>query len=178
MKPTNLVALAAIFALGCSHGGFEVPITRTIASQTIPGDPTAHQLATSGALSTDQRLNVEWKTTQAPTDTTGATWVALSALTLTAEAPADGSATPCWDFVDSVTVSIESNTQGSTLPPVQVAHATTPGCVTTLTLDTEPSIDLGPYVNQGFTLVVTAHGIPPAQNVTFHGSYTVTLSVL
>jgi hypothetical protein len=171
-------AIAAIAMAACSHGGVEIPITRTLAPQTIPGDATAHQLAVSGVLPDSQKLSLEWRLSQAPTDTTGVAWASLSAVQLTIDPPTDGSPTPCWDFVETVTLRVASTKSDSTLEPVEIARTTAPGCTQTLTLDTDPNVDLSPYAREGFNLIVTASGIPPERDVTFSGSYTLTLSVL
>ena len=167
-----------ISTVGCSHGGFSVSTTQAIPRQTIPGDFAAHDLAErNGASGNSPALPFDTAFSAASMDSSIATFIALSDVQLVIDQTADAATPACWDFVRTVTLSVESTLPQSSLPRVAVATAQNPGCITTLSLTTDPSVDLKPYVAEGLRVSIQASGIPPAQTVTFDGTYELTLSV-
>ena len=82
-----------------------------------------------------------------------------------------GSASQCWDFVDSITLTVSSTREGTTLQPTTIAQATEPGCVQTLVVSPLPNVDLQPYIQEGASVTSSGEGVPPANDVTFDGTF-------
>lgn len=84
-----------------------------------------------------------------------------------------------WDFVDSIVVHVESRAADSSLPRVEVARLDpTPDGVRTLELDTDTSVNLRAYVEEGARLVATVRGRAPADDVSYAGQVTLGLKFL
>ena len=165
----SALAIAALTTAACAPGAIGQDITRDLAEQTIQGDPLANAAATA-----QLRMNmgaapvVSLESDVAAQDTTGLNWVLLRSVSMeiTGTARPAGDA-DCWDFVQGVTVYVESTRQGSTLPRMQIASATAPGCVGTMNLTPVASANLKPYTDEGFRLTAEAMGVPPTDDVTF-----------
>jgi hypothetical protein len=158
-----VAATMSVAAVGCS-----VDVARDLPEQTIPGDPAAHAAATQALAAGGAAPTTQFVTASPPIDGSIASRIALESLALditpTAEPAGDAD---CWDFVQSVGVSIESTRQGSALPRVQIATGGAPGCVRAMDLAPVAGVNLKPYTDEGFRITVDTVGVPPADNVSF-----------
>ena len=154
--------LVVALALGCSEFGFDMPFD--VPNVTVPGNPTAHALSTpfegsAAPFALDVDLTQVAKDNKLP----GAiSTVTIS--TLDFSVTSDG----CFDFIDDVSLVIESNKPGTTLAPAVIATGTGPGCVRVLTMS-PTSVNLKPYIEEGAMIRAMGSGIPPASAVTFDG---------
>ena len=158
----RLAVVLAAFVLGCSVIGFDMPFD--VPNVTVPGNPTAHAMATpfegsAAPFALDVDLTQAAKDNKLP----GAiSTVTISTLDFTVTS--DG----CFDFIDDVSLTIESTKPDTKLPPAVVATGTAPGCVRVMSL-VPTDVDLKPYIVEGATVHATCSGIPPASPVTFDG---------
>jgi len=158
----RLAVVLLAFVLGCSLIGFDMPFD--VPDVTVPGDPTAHAMAkpfeaSAAPFALDVDLTQAAKDNKIP----GAiSTVTISTLDFTVTS--DG----CFDFIDEVSLTIESNKPDTTLPPAVVATRTAPGCVRVMSL-APTDVDLKPYILEGASVHATGSGIPPAKPVTFDG---------
>jgi hypothetical protein len=153
------VALAALATTEC--GGITIDVTRSLAPQTIPGVPGNAPLEYSVSITMppDAQANQAHR-------------VELAALSFTITSGTQASGAPaCWDFVDNVTVTMQSALAESTLPPVVIAVGMMPGCVQTFALTTDTSIDVRPYAIEGAVITADAVGHMPGETLTFDGQY-------
>ena len=159
---TMRLAAALAFVLGCSSLGFDMPFD--VPNVTVPGNPTAHALAmpydgASAPFALDVDLTQAAKENQLPGAITAVT---ISTLDFTVKG--DG----CFDFVDDVSLTIESTKKGTPLAPAVIATGASPGCVRVLAL-TPTTVDLKPYIEEGALIRAAGSGVPPATPVTFDG---------
>jgi len=156
----RLVVIALL--AGCSDFGFDMPFD--VPDVTVPGNPTAHATAVPFAGSAAPfALDVDL--TQAAKDNKLPGAISnITISTLDFSVTSDG----CFDFIDDVSLTIESVKPGTTLPPAVVATATNPGCVREVSL-TPTSVNLKPYIDEGAMIRADGSGVPPAQSVTFDG---------
>ncbi|HEX4516383.1 MAG TPA: hypothetical protein VGH87_25230 [Polyangiaceae bacterium] len=151
-----------IFAAACSDIGFDM--SYDVPSVTIPGDPTAHASAThvDGATA-PFALDIDLSQAAQNQNIPGAiSTVTIS--TLEFSVTSDG----CFDFIDDVTLTIESTSPTTTLPSAVIATGASPGCVRAMSL-VPTTVDLKPYIQEGATIHATGTGVPPADAVTFDG---------
>jgi hypothetical protein len=102
--------------------------------------------------------------------------VTLDALDLVITSPSGDAAS--WSFVDSVSVSVSSSKQGSTLPTVTIATVSSPGAVRTMSFDVVPGVNLEPYIHEGSTVDSTGSGSAPDQNISYDGASVFTVQPL
>jgi len=157
-----MLLAACSLNLNDSSVGFDIPYD--IPAQTVPGNATAN----AAGVSVDATLpsfpidiDVE-KEAQANGVSGVISTVTLTSLSLSTT---DGS---CFDFVQSISISISSTKAGSSLPPAVVATGSNPGCVQTFDLQTT-SVNLKPYFDEGAQATPTVSGVPPASDVAFDG---------
>jgi hypothetical protein len=167
------ICIAFVACSGPSPIGFD--IVRPIAEQSVQGDALAH---TAGTLLGSSPINpfqlqIDLSAEAAAHDSGPITDVRLRALTFsitsTSEPPGD---TDCFDFVDSVTLSVESTQSGTQLQPQVIATVSQPGCVRMLSFDVVSTVNLAPYIQEGMRISSTGRGISPADDVSFDGSIT------
>lgn len=153
----------AALAVGCSFAvGFDLPYD--VPELTVPGDPAAHASATPYDGSTAPfAIDVDLSQAVRPSQASSVSTVRLASITFTIT-----NASGCFDFVDTVELSIESTKAGSTLPPAVVATGAHPGCVETVAL-VPTTLNVRPYLVEGASVRVTGSGVPPANAVTFDG---------
>lgn len=88
----------------------------------------------------------------------------LRIVTTPTEQPAGD--TDNFDFVDEVTVFVESNRSNSTLKKVQLAEIKmVPQSATTMEFKVDSSVNLKPYVEEGIRLTTQGKGDQPPDNV-------------
>jgi len=156
-------ATACTLNLGSVDVGFDIPYD--IPSQTVPGDATANAAgvvidATLPPFPVD--IDVA-KSAQANGVSGAISTVTLTSLSLSTT---DGN---CFDFVQSLSISISSTKSGSSLPEVVLATGSNPGCVQTFDLQANSSVNLKPYFDEGAEATPTVSGVPPATDITFDG---------
>lgn len=146
-SPMRLVVLALTAACSSLNLGFDMPFD--VPNVTVSGAPFA--------VAVD--LTQVAKDHELPGSIS-----AVTLSTLDFSVTSDG----CFDFVDDVKLTIESNKPGTTLVPAVIATATKPGCVRDVSL-TPTTVDLKPYLAEGATIQATGTGVPPAAPITFDG---------
>jgi hypothetical protein len=162
MRP-SVLALAA----GCSlASGFDV--SYQVPELTIPGNPVAHAaeqpLATTVppfAISIDSD---QWQQQSQLSGVVSSVRLASLSFTITGDSG-------CFDFVDTVTLTITSRKVGSALQPATVATGTGQGCVQNFAL-TPATLNIKPYLDEGASIRAAGSGVPPASKVTFDGQFT------
>jgi hypothetical protein len=157
-----------------------VPITidRAIPEQVVAGNPLSPVLPAGleFPIPLDIDLEAEAEAMNAgPVQRVTLESVRLD-ITSTEEPPGD---TDDWDFVSSIRVFVESSASGSDLPRVQVAVLDpTPDGQRRLQLDTDTSVNLKRYVEEGARLVAEVSGRAPPDDVSYGGQVTLGLSFL
>jgi hypothetical protein len=156
------LALSAL--AGCGIADFDVE--QPIVEQRVQGTGIPAPLAALFPLPLDLDLSAEIKKrTTGPIDS-----ITLSSLslTITPTAQPDGDVDD-WSFVDEIRVFVKSSRAGSSLPRLEIAHATAPGAVTTLEFEIVADVNLKPYVDQGSIVESQGRGTIPADDVTYDG---------
>jgi hypothetical protein len=151
-----------VFAAACSDIGFDM--SYDVPDVTIPGDPAAHANAIHvGAATAPFALDIDLSQAAQQQNVPGAiSTVTIS--TLQFYMTSDG----CFDFIDDVSLTIESTKPSTTLTPAVIATGENPGCVRVMSL-VPTTVDLKPYIQEGANIHATGSGIPPADAVTFDG---------
>ena len=156
-------AALLFFVLACGGVGFDIPYA--IPEQTVQGDPVAHAAGTllAGTPINPFSLSIDLQQEEQAHDVSAISHVTLSSLGFTITKNSG-----CFDFVQDVSISIESTKSGTALAPAVIATGSSPGCVQTF--DLQPTgVDLKPYIDEGASVTSSGHGIPPSSNVTFDG---------
>jgi len=145
-----------------SSVGFDIPYD--IPTQTVPGNQTAN----AAGVAVDVPLmpipvNINLAQEEQQNGVSGViTTVTLTSLSFSI------TGSGCFDFVQSISLSIESTNASSSLAPAVIATGANPGCVQTFSLSTS-NVNLQPYLDEGAQIAPTVSGIPPASDVTFDG---------
>lgn len=152
--------LCAVLAVaGLPACGIEV--SRALPEETVQGN----------ALLAGTPQTVSFSSVQSPTDTSVAGHLSLDSVVLSVTATAEPAGDmDCFDFVQSVSVYVEGVGEGSVLPRIEVAHADAPGCVRSMYLQPVGSVNLQPYVREGFRVVTEAAGAVPPDDVSLRGT--------
>ncbi|MEQ8458912.1 MAG: hypothetical protein RLO52_09225 [Sandaracinaceae bacterium] len=166
-----------LLAFGCSNL-LAFDLTLNLAEQRVNGSPVGGLLG--GFFELPIPLEVDLASETAARDTGPAQAVRLTALTLditpTAEEAGD---TDDFGFVDSIEIFVESRESGSDLPRVRVANVSAvPDGARQIAFETDTSVDLRPYINEGARLTSSAEGTVPPDDVTFDGQILLTVEVL
>lgn len=167
MSTSKYVSVCLSIAFGsaaCGLANFDVD--QDIPEQTIDGSPLpdVFDMFFEFPLMIDIESKIKAKET-GPID-----WVHLTSLELVitdAARPAGDS--DDWSFVRSVDVFVQSTRQGSSLPRVRVARASSPGPVTVMQFDPDSDINLVPYINEGSQMTTEAEADVPPDDVSFRG---------
>lgn len=151
--------------------GFDVPYN--VPEQEVPGNAAANAAGIEIASPPITfPINVDIAATAKQNHVDGViSQVTLTSLSLTitpTDEPTGDS--DCFDFVDSVSLSVASTKSGTTLQPAVIATGANPGCVQTFTLVPSPGVNLKPYIDEGASVTMTGQAIPPADNVSFDGA--------
>ena len=145
-----------------SVAAFDIPYD--IPAQNVPGNTLANQAGIAIDFSLPAfPINVD-VAQQAKQNGVGGV---ISTVTLTSLAFTITQGT-CFDFANSLTITISSTKAGTTLQPAVIATGSSPGCVTTWNL-TPTNVNLKPYLDEGAQAAPSGNGIPPAQDETFTG---------
>jgi hypothetical protein len=166
VEPMRQALLFSILA-GCnfnlsSVAAFDIPYD--IQAQTVPGNAIANQAG----------IAVDFTLPAFPIDvdvakqaqSNGVSGV-ISTVTLTSLSFTITQGT-CFDFANSLSITISSTKAGTALPPAVIATGSNPGCVTTWNL-TPSNVNLKPYFDEGAQAAPSGNGIPPAADETFTG---------
>ena len=160
-------ALLFAFLAGCnfnlsSVAAFDIPYD--IQAQTVPGNALANQAGVAVDFNLPAfPINVD-VAQQAKNNGVGG---AISTVTLTSLSFTITQGT-CFDFANSLSITISSTKAGSSLPAAVIASGSNPGCVTTWNL-TPSNVNLKPYLDEGAQATPSGNGVPPAQDETFTG---------
>jgi hypothetical protein len=158
---------ALLFVAACnfnlsSVAAFDIPYD--IPAQTVPGNAIANAAGVVVDFSLPPfPIDVD-VAKQAQANGVGGV---ISTVTLTSLSLTITQGT-CFDFAQSLSISISSKKAGSALPPAVIATGSNPGCVTTWTL-TPTNVNLKPYLDEGAQATPSGSGIPPAADETFTG---------
>lgn len=169
--------LAALPFIGAC-GALDFEIQRDIPEQRIEGNIVSQLL--DGIFENPIRMNVDIQQETEARDTGPAQAAAMRSIVLNiTDTAAQANDTDDFDFLESVTLYIESSKDGSTLPRAKLAElATVPADATTLDIPTFEEVDLLPYANEGAIITSEATGTAPPDDVTFDGSYVIFVDVL
>jgi len=172
-----LLALTFIHLTGCaSVGGFE--IGQALPERTVAGNPVGGLLG--GFVDVPIPLEVDVAAQTAARDTGPATAMRLTDLRLqitATEEPAGD--TDDFAFIESAEVFVQGAQADSSLPRVRVATASQPAeGARELVFETDSTVDLLPYANEGAELTAEAMGTAPPDDVSFDGSITLAVEVL
>lgn len=145
--------------------GFDIPYD--IPQQTVPGDAVSHAAGTvlSGTPVDPFALDINLQQDEQAHNVSVVSHVYLTSL----EFDITSGGGDCFDFVQSVSISVESTKPGTTLEPAVIATGSSPGCVQRFAL-TPTSVDLKPYIDEGASVTSSAKGVPPDHDETFDGS--------
>ncbi len=161
----------------CSCGLAEFDVDRDIEEQRVAGNPLSGAVANLLGISIPMNVDIENET--AARDTGPAKAVRLKALgfriTQTAVGEADEDD---FDFLTSAEVLVESTDPGSALPRVRVATFDGAPGAQQIEFDTDRTVDLAPYADEGARFVSESRGSLPPDDVTFDGVFTVTIELL
>lgn len=81
-----------------------------------------------------------------------------------------------FDFLENIEFFVESAKADSDLPRVRVANIDeVPSGVESIQLDTDESVDLKPYAEEGILLTTSGEGTVPPDDVSIKGTVTVTI---
>jgi len=162
MRPSLALVLLTACSFNLGPIGFDIPYD--IPEQTVPGNAAANAAGVPiDAPLTPFPVNIDVAQQAKAHGVDAVSHVTLSSLSLSIT---KGSG--CFDFVQDVTITISSTKAGTTLQPAVIATGSNPGCVQTFTLQ-PTSVDLKPYLDEGAQAAPSAHGIPPASDVSFNG---------
>lgn len=168
----GIVATSGVLA--CSS--VPVTITRAIPEQFVAGNPLSPVLPSG--LEFPIPLDVDLEAESEAMNAGPVRRVTLESVRLDiteTEEPAGD--TDDWDFVSSIRVFVESSASGSDLPRVQVAELDpTPDGARVLQLQTDTSVNLKPYVEEGARLVAEVSGQAPPDDVSYGGRVELGLS--
>jgi len=167
--------LIAVAALGCNFSvsdplGFDIPYA--VPEQSVPGNAAAN----AAGIAIDSPpitfpINVDLATEAQNNHVNAISQVTLTSLSLTITATDEPSGdTDCFDFVESVSLSVASTKSGSALQPQVIATGNNPGCVQTFVLTPSPNVNLKPYIDEGANVTMTGQAIPPADDISFNGA--------
>ena len=163
----RLLALACVIVCGCGIADFD--LDQPVPEQMVQGSGIPAPLAALFPLPLSLDLTAQIKAH----DTGPIDSVTLSSLSLTITKTDEPSGdSDDWSFVQSVVVSVESTKPGSTLPKVQIATATSPGPVQTMTFTCDESVNLKPYVDEGSKVDSSGSGTVPPDDVSYDGTST------
>lgn len=159
----RIVVVCCVLA-GCGIGDFD--LTQPVPEQRVAGSGIPAPIAALFPIPLNLDLSAEIKQqTTGPIDS-----VTLASLTLTITATDRPTGdVDDWAFVDEIHVFVRSSVQGSSLPRVEIASASSPGAVTTMTFVVESDVDLKPYVDEGSIVESNARGTAPIDDVSYDG---------
>jgi hypothetical protein len=166
--------MASVGLSGCGIGDFDVE--RGISEQRVPGNALSALLETFFDMPIPMNVNLEEET--AARDSGPAQSAHLTRLDFRVTASA--MSTPDKDdfsFLRSVTVFIESTRAGSTLPRQKIAEAEDIQASVALSFRTFDRVDVLPYTEEGARFVSEAQASAPPDDVTFDGSFTVSVEL-
>ncbi len=157
--------------------GFDIPYN--VPEQEVPGDPTANAAGiVVDAPPITFPVNVDVASYEKANGVNVISSIELTQLSLTITTTDEPTGdTDCFDFVQSVSLSIASTKSGTTLQPVVIATGGSPGCVQTYTLTPTPNVNVKPYIDEGASVTMTGQAIPPADNVSFDGALVMHASI-
>jgi hypothetical protein len=153
-----------LLAIASCAIGFDIPYS--IPQQTVPGDAVSHAAGTvlSGSPVDPFELDINLQEDEQANHVSIVSHVYLTSLEL--DITSGGG--DCFDFVQSVSISVESTKPGTMLKPAIIATGSSPGCVQQFVL-TPTSVDLEPYIDEGASVTSAGQGVPPDHDETFDG---------
>lgn len=167
--------LAAPLLSGCGVIHFDVE--RDIPEQEVQGNLATMLLG--GLIDNPIPMEIDLEQETAARDAGVACEARLTELTFRITGTAQGAGDEDdFDFVDRITIFVESRRSSSTLPRELLAELDpVPEGATTLSVR-PTDLDLLPYVEEGAAITASASGSPPPDDVTFDGHYVVEVEAL
>jgi hypothetical protein len=163
MRSTFLALVITGCSLSLNSVGFDIPYS--IPAQTVPGNAVANSAGVSVTVPlTPIPVNIDLAQEEQQNGVSGV----ITTVTLTSLSFSITQGSGCFDFVDSLTLSIESTDANTSLAPAVVATGSNPGCVQTFTLS-PTNVNLKPYLDEGAQIAPSGMGVPPAMDVSFDG---------
>lgn len=171
-----MACLATLVALtGCAGIG-DFDVRRSIGEQRVQGNPLAGILGDLFAVPIPMDVDIASETDAR--DTGPAQRAHLAALKLRITATSEGASdTDDFGFLDSVDVFIESTRPSSGLPRTRIAQAVDIASDRDLPFDVVQSVDVLPYADEGSRFVSEVEGRVPGDDVSFDGTFTVTIEL-
>lgn len=168
---TKALLLACAPLAGClTYSDFD--LGRDVPEQTLTGSPVAVPL--DGAVPFSMDLDLSEKIAKFETQRMIRVTLTSLDLSITPSAMPSGD-TDNFGFIDELRVFLSSSTQGTTLPRVEIARATKPGAVATMSFVVDQTIDLRPYISEMAKVDASATGTSPTDDISFDGRGVVTV---
>jgi hypothetical protein len=172
----TLAFAPACFFFGDGVGDFDVAVG--VDESLVEGNLLGGLLG--GLLGIQVQLDIDLEAETMARGTGPVQHVYLSDMSLSVTSTAQGAGdSDSMDFVDTLDIYVESTAAGSTLPRQLVA--TVDGVADgarTINLNTDLTVDLLPYINEGARLTAEGTGNTPTDDVTFDGVVILTCEVL
>lgn len=174
-----LVLSASALGLGGCGGHPEFDLSQNILEQRVIGNAGGGSLTTffPNPIVFGLNVNQEAKARNAQGPTQSVTLNSMQFQITATGTPAGGFSS--FEFVNSVTVYIESTRPNSSLAKNPVAVLNSPaGRILSFGLSTLPSVNLLPYIEEGARFTSTATGTVPSHDITFTGVFSVHVRAL
>ena len=175
MRKSWLSCSLVAVLLSCSGVG-DFDVTRETDEVVVEGMTSPLETLLPVKVLPDMDLEFDLQSELAAQDADGAHAVRLSGLemniteTLVGEGDEDD-----FDFLENIEFFVESAKADSDLPRVRVANIDeVPSGVESIQLDTDESVDLKPYAEEGILLTTSGEGTVPPDDVSIKGTVTVT----
>jgi hypothetical protein len=168
------LAAIALFGSGCGIGDFDVQ--RAIGEQRVSGSPLSALLDTFFDAPIPMDVDIEQETAARDGGPAQAAHLTRLDFNITPTAMVSPDRDD-FSFLQTVSVYIESTRSDSALPRQKIAEALDIGEVSTLRFRTLRDVDVLPYTEEGARFVSEARGNAPPDDVTFAGSFAVTIEL-
>jgi hypothetical protein len=174
LRKTSALA-AALALMGCGIGDFD--IDRGISEQRVPGNALSGLLDTFFDTPIPMDVNIQQETSARDSGPAQSAHLSRLDFRITPSAMLAPDKDD-FSFLDSATVFIESTKAGSTLQRKKIAEALDVKATNVLRFRTFGGVNVLPYTEEGARFVSEAEGSAPPDDVSFDGSFTVTVELL
>jgi hypothetical protein len=173
-RTLDLATLAGLALCGCGIADFDVE--RGISEQRVPGNALSGLLETFFDTPIPMNVNIQEETAardSGPAQSAHLTRLDFRITTSAMSAPDKDD----FSFLRSASVFIESTRAGSALPRQKIAEARDIEASVALNFRTFDRVDVLPYTEEGARFVSEAEASAPPDDVTFEGSFTVSVEL-
>jgi hypothetical protein len=169
-----LTASAGLCLWGCGIGDFDVE--RGISEQRVPGNALSGLLETFFDTPIPMNVNIQEETAARDSGPAQSAHLTRLDFRITASAMSAPDKDD-FSFLRSASVFIESTRAGSELPRQKIAEAEDIQASAVLSFHTFDRVDILPYTEEGARFVSEAEASAPPDDVTFEGSFTVSVEL-